>query len=207
LKERGTVLAAITAAGASRRMGSLKALLPWGEGTVLSTIVRTLAEAQVDPVIVITGAHGRVIAAEAARAGARAVANDAWEEGRFASIQAAARCSFAHSTRAALLLWPVDCPGVRADTVQALWDRARDDERANVVPRCGERRGHPLILCADMVATVLSAPTNSNLRDLIRRSRIGMIEVEVDDSAVVSNLNLPADYDNAIRSQRKEAAE
>jgi molybdenum cofactor cytidylyltransferase len=207
LNERRTVLAAITAAGASSRMGSPKALLPWGSGTVLSAIVQTLTESEVDPVVVITGAHGRAIAAEASRAGARAVNNDAWEDGRFASIQAAARCTFAHSTRAALLLWPVDCPGVIADTVRALLDGAHRDERANVVPRCGDRRGHPVLLCADMVATVLSAPTDSNLRDLLRRSRSPLIDVEVEDAAIAGNLNLPADYEDALRGQKKEAVE
>ena len=39
------ILAVITAAGASSRMGEPKALLRWGDGTVLSTIVATLGRA------------------------------------------------------------------------------------------------------------------------------------------------------------------
>ncbi len=201
------VVAAITAAGASERMGRPKALLPWGKGTVLSTIVRVVRQVGLDPILVITGAHGGAVASEASRAGARAVSNGEWKRGRFSSIQAAARCAAAHSTGASLLLWPVDCPAVSAVTVRALLEGVAQGLRRTVVPVCGERRGHPILLSPDMVSMILSAPTDSNLRELLSRSSDSMVEVAVDDPGILMNFNRPDEYEAALQLQRKEAAQ
>lgn len=205
-EERPPIVAAITAAGASERMGTPKALLPWADGSVLADIVGTLRQAEVDPILVITGSRGRDIAAEAARSGAHAVSNGNWRDGRFASIQAAARCAHAHSTASALLLWPVDCPGVRVSTVRALLDSV-GTVPANVVPVHQGRRGHPILLCADTVATILRAPRDSNLRELLRNSPVPRQEVEVLDPSVGNNLNVSAEYDREHLRQQRGAAQ
>jgi CTP:molybdopterin cytidylyltransferase MocA len=200
---RSAVIAAITAAGASERMGRAKALLPWRRTTILSHIISTLQEARVDPVLVITGAAGREIAAEATRAGAQAVNNDDWKRGRFASVQAAAR--FAHSTSVdtSLLLWPVDCPEVKSSTVLRLLEAAGDG-KANVVPTSQGRAGHPVLLCPRMVAMLRRAPRDSNLRVLLRQSDIERRLVEVDDPAVFTNLNTLEDYERARQGWAQE---
>ena len=47
--------AILLAAGESRRMGSLKALLPWHGSTLLAHQIASLRQAGVDPVVVVLG--------------------------------------------------------------------------------------------------------------------------------------------------------
>ena len=49
------VTAIILAAGESRRMGQPKLLLPWGNGTILGTVIETIREAGANDILVVTG--------------------------------------------------------------------------------------------------------------------------------------------------------
>jgi|GEM_PF-1734218 molybdenum cofactor cytidylyltransferase len=52
-----SVAAVVLAAGRSNRMGGPKLLLPWGQSTVIAEVAKVLIEAQIDPVVVVTGAR------------------------------------------------------------------------------------------------------------------------------------------------------
>lgn len=196
---RHETLAAITAAGASSRMGEPKALLRWGNGTVLSTIVETLERAGFAKPLVVLGANREAIGAEARRVGASTIENENWEHGRFTSIQLAA--AWADRRSASLLLWPVDCPGVTEDTIQLLADRAVENREANIVPRFSGRGGHPVVLCTATLKAIFDAPDDANLRDFLRAAPASRLDVEVSDPAVVENINRPADYDAATKER------
>jgi molybdenum cofactor cytidylyltransferase len=193
------ILAAITAAGASSRMGEPKALLRWGHGTVLSTIVATLGRAGFAQPLVVLGSDQDLVGAEARRVGASTIVNEDWERGRFTSIRIAAERARARS--ASLLLWPVDCPGVSEGTVRLLVQRAGENRKANVVPRFSERGGHPVVICATTVDAICEAPNDTNLRDLLQEDPASRLDVEVVDPAVIENINRPADYEAANKER------
>src|SRR4051794_21735799 len=50
-----SIAAVIAAAGQSRRMGSPKQLLPWGDSTVIATVVQNLTVAGAEPVVCVVG--------------------------------------------------------------------------------------------------------------------------------------------------------
>jgi CTP:molybdopterin cytidylyltransferase MocA len=198
---RRDTLAAITAAGASSRMGEPKALLSWGDGTVLSTIVETLDRSGFSKPMVVLGANEEVIGAEARRVGASTIMNEDWERGRFSSVRIAAEWACERS--ASLLLWPVDCPGVSEITIRLLADRARENRDMNVIPRFSDRGGHPVVLCAATVHAVAGAPDDANLRELLHAAPATRLDVDVTDAAVVENINRPADYRAASRERAR----
>jgi CTP:molybdopterin cytidylyltransferase MocA len=193
------ILAAITAAGASSRMGEPKALLSWGEGTVLSTIVATLGRAGFARPLVVLGSDQDLIGAEARRVGASTIMNADWELGRFTSIRIAAERARYES--ASLLLWPVDCPGVNENTVRLLARSADENRGANVVPRFSDRGGHPVVICATTVDAICEAPDDTSLRDLLQSDSASRLDVEVADPAVVENINRRADYEAANKER------
>jgi CTP:molybdopterin cytidylyltransferase MocA len=190
-------VAAITAAGASRRMGEPKALLRWDAGTVLTSIVATLARAGITETVVVLGSDAKKVGAEASRAGASTIVNGNWERGRFGSVRMAAK--WARDRGRSLLLWPVDCPGVRADTVRKLVDESAANPDVNVVPRFAECNGHPVVVCAETVSAIVGAEDDCNLRDFMHDPDRRLIDV--DDPAVVQNLNGPADYRSATEGE------
>jgi xanthine dehydrogenase accessory factor len=195
-------VAAVLAAGASSRMGRPKALLPLGEGTFLSAILATLSAAGFPRPLVVTGAEAKAVDAEARRLGAKVVPNPDWEAGRFTSVRAAARAA----EDAPLLLWPVDCPAVSADTVSALGRAAAEHPDRDIVPVHGGRGGHPVLLCAGTVRSLAAAGSDGNLRDFVRERRL---PVDVADPAVLDDLDTPEDLARflAAAGEARECAE
>ena len=59
-----TVAAIILAAGASRRMGRSKPLLPWGEQTLLGWELDELMRSCVDDIVVVLGARAEAVRRE-----------------------------------------------------------------------------------------------------------------------------------------------
>src|SRR5437870_5355133 len=55
--------AIILAAGESRRMGTLKPLLPFGSGSVIGQVVRSLQASPIDALLVVVGHRGDEIKA------------------------------------------------------------------------------------------------------------------------------------------------
>ncbi len=182
--------AAITAAGASSRMGQPKALLQWQGRSLLATMVRSLRAAGFDEIVIILGAHAEAIAREAQRLDVSTLFNERHASGRFSSVRAAALRACPES----LLLWPVDCPGVSVSTLRALRREALVQPGANIIPRYETRGGHPVLLSAPTVEALSRGGDDDNLRSYLRGETSSRVDLAVDDPAVCDNLNTPEDY-------------
>src|SRR5205814_7885223 len=99
-------------AGESTRMGSLKALLPWRGTTLLEYALGELGASRVEVTLVVLGHAGDQLAPVVARAGAGAVLNPRYREGRATSIAAGVAALPAATTH--LLVASVDQPRPRA---------------------------------------------------------------------------------------------
>ena len=185
----------VLAAGGSSRMGTAKALLDAGGTTFVGRLVQTLESAGCDPVIVVVAASRGSVADEAARAGARLVVNPDGAGGQIGSLRAGlASLARRENLPAAVVFTPVDNPAVARATVEALiaaWGAARADI---VLPRCGDRRGHPVL--ADMrIAHEFHEPgLPEGARTVVRRDPGRVVEVEVEDPGAVEDIDTPERY-------------
>src|SRR5215208_7924991 len=108
----------VLGAGASKRLGRPKQLLPYGEGTLLGHVVGTARECGFDPTIVAIGGASDEVRAGVDLDGVEVVTNEDYGEGCSSSIAAALaavdpRCEV-------LVLMLGDQPGVTAETVAEL---------------------------------------------------------------------------------------
>ena len=201
MTERTTLL---LAAGASRRWGpGPKALAPIGRSTALGRIVESARIAGVVPCRVVVGAHGDAVR-DALRdrtdPAVEWVAAPAWRSGRTASIQAGLA---GLSADVEVLLWPVDQPFVRPETVRRLLAAAEADELAVwVLPQFGGRGGHPVLLKPPAWRRIFDLAPAAPLRALMASFGPQVRRVPVDDAGVVVNLNTPADMERARRDDR-----
>lgn len=124
-----SVWTVILAAGASRRFKSgIKALAPWGQGTLLSQAIDTARAVSGSRVLVVTGAHRAVIEPAAT---ALTVYNEKWEDGMGASIACGLRAVLSREPdAAAVLIMPVDQPHIHAAHLSALLQGARQGQGA-----------------------------------------------------------------------------
>jgi CTP:molybdopterin cytidylyltransferase MocA len=185
------VLAAvILAAGASERMGSPKALLPYRGATFLEHLLAVTRHARVGLVRVVLGAHADEIRARTGLAPETVLLNPGWQAGQLSSLQTAL-CSLPPGATEGILLCLVDHPFVTAELVAGLvaaFDRAPG---SIVLPVYRGRRGHPVIFPSRLYPELLRAPAEVGARAVVRAHAAEVVEVATEEEGVVLNLNDP----------------
>ncbi len=185
----------ILAAGASSRMGRDKALLPWRDGTFLSSAIRAL-QPVTDLVIVVAGKNEEEIAPIAYANAAFLVVNPHPEQGQFSSLQRGLE-EVLNRGRDAAIITLVDRPAPRVETIEQLKSvfLASPDQTWAVVPEHGGRHGHPFVAGREMIEAFLRAPATSNARDVEHAHQQNILYVAVDDPLVTVNVNTEEDYE------------
>lgn len=194
------VLAAIIlAAGASERMGGHpKALLRWHGETFLAGILKACYAAGIDRRVVALGHHADRILAEAGLTEVTVVHSTELAAGPIGSIRAGLAAISRHPVDG-VLIWPVDRPHVHVDTVAALAAAFRAGTDAIVVPRHAGRRGHPVIFARAVFDELVHAPDDEGARAVVHADPSRVRDVDVDDPAVVQDVNTPDEYEDLVR--------
>ena len=192
----GAVIAIVPAAGESRRMGALKPLLPYGSGTVIQAVVRSLRASPVDAVVVVLGHRAEEIAANLESEEARIVLNPRYQEGMLTSIQAGVAAAPAETEWLVIAL--ADQPSLEPALVAHLLEEARRSGSSIVVPSWSGRRGHPLVLNACHRAEIAGMDPALGLRELLRRHAADIRHVPVGDEGVLLDMDTPADYQREL---------
>ena len=185
----------ILAAGESSRMGRDKALLPWRESTFLGGAIDLLAPLT-EMVIVVAGKNAPQLEPLVYAASAYLVVNHEPERGQFSSLRLGLQEVMNHGRDAAIVAL-VDRPPASPATVARLKDRFLERAAEGiwaVIPRYGERNGHPLVVGREMINAFLSAPPLATARDVEHAHQQHIEYVTVDDPLVVWNVDTPEDY-------------
>jgi CTP:molybdopterin cytidylyltransferase MocA len=182
--------AIVLAAGRGERLGGGKLGLPWGDNTILGTVLATLRDAGATDILVVLGHQPELLQPIVTAAGARGVVNREFDRGMLTSVQ----CGLRHVENVkGVLLLPGDQPLVRADTCRAV-AAALVPPAGFVIPRCNDRGGHPVAIAADLFATVLELDPTVGLRQLRDRAPDRVRYVEVDDPGIGLDIDTPDDY-------------
>lgn len=113
--------AIILAAGASRRLGRAKQLVPFQGETLLARSIRVAHRAEAQPLIVVLGAEYEAIVASVDLRAAQVVRNEHWEQGIASSIHAGLRAmeEFAPDGEGTMIL-TCDQPRLTAEHLRLL---------------------------------------------------------------------------------------
>ena len=90
VKTTSNIVIVILAAGASRRMGSPKQLLPWGASTLLQHAIQTAQKTAASEIIVVLGANYSLVEEDIKDVSVTTLKNDNWAVGLGKSIACAA---------------------------------------------------------------------------------------------------------------------
>jgi putative nucleotidyltransferase with HDIG domain len=196
------VAAVVLAAGRSSRMGALKPLLPFGEGTVVGHVAARLREAGVRQIHVVYGHRAESMAPALERISVVGVRNPDFDRGMITSV----RAGIASLPAAAkgCLLWPVDTPLVRAATLARLAACARESGAAIVYPAFRGERGHPPWIGRSLFAEILSGDGEGGLRPILARHESEARDVAVFDAGCLRDMDYPEDYRRLVAAQARE---
>lgn len=194
------VPALVLAAGRSLRMGRPKALLTCGPGgaSFLSAIVAALAGGGVTDVVVVGRPGDEPLQGELVRLGGgesrlRYAANTEADAGQLSSVLAGLGVADRPGVRGVLVI-PVDMPLVRPATVAQLL-AAFDATRAPIVRAVhGGVHGHPVIFSRGLFDELRRANPSVGARAVVRAHAHEIVDLEVADSGVITDVDTPEDY-------------
>jgi len=184
--------AIVLAGGASRRMGEPKALLQVGERTLLEHHLALFSGAAT--VVVVTGPHHALIAAQVAALDATKVLlahNPCVEDGPFSSLRLGLR-ALGRARRPVLVL-PVDMAPLTGLDVAGLVAAAAAPGVFAALASHDGRDGHPVVLSPAAAIEVLQGPADRTLRDVLAAARPAVVRVPTRVAAVLDDLDTPAD--------------
>lgn len=190
----------VLAAGRSERMGVAKAVLNAGGMPFAARMVRTLGSAGCAPVLVVLREAAGAAARAATEEGGVVVVNRGGRGGQIGSLRAGlARLRELRRPPSAVVFSPVDNPVVAEATVRALVKAWRRSGAAVVVPRRGAKRGHPVLADMRIADEFFEEGLAEGARGVIRRNPGRVLEVGVDDDAVLDDIDTPDEYRRRFR--------
>jgi CTP:molybdopterin cytidylyltransferase MocA len=181
--------AVILSGGASRRMGSPKALLPYQGRPFLEHLLDVAKHPGIGVRRVVLGPDAEAISAQVSLAPEEIVINKDWKRGQLSSIQAAIR-SLPEGT-SGILLCPVDHPLISASLVNDLIESFEKTNAPVVVPLFEGHRGHPVIFASRLYEELLNAPEDKGARAVVWAHANEICEVGTEEEGCVLNLNDP----------------
>ena len=194
----------LLAAGESRRMGQIKALLAWEGQPLLRYQVEQLLAAPLERVALVLGYRAedlRVLIPDDPRI--TVVVNPDFASGKVSSIVAGAAVLDAGED---VLILGVDQPRP-SHLIASVVGAHQASESPITVAAFGDRRGHPVIFSSQLRHELLDiSEETEGLRSLMRRPSVEVGTVETGDPISLVNLNTPEDYEAALRLSSTSSA-
>jgi molybdenum cofactor cytidylyltransferase len=188
----GLIAGIILSGGASRRMGTPKALLLFQHETFLDRLIRVLSTV-CDPIVVVVGRHADQIRSGIERGrDVHFAENPDPDRGMLSSLQ----CGLAvvPDAAGAAMFLPVDHPNIQVSTIETLSTRFHSDRAPVTVPTYAGEHGHPVCIARPLITELLALPPGAKASDVIHRHVARTAYVAVSDSAVVTDVDDPAAY-------------
>jgi CTP:molybdopterin cytidylyltransferase MocA len=168
-----SVPAIILAAGASRRLGQPKQLVPVAGETLLGRTIRVVRESGAEPIFVVLGANRQGIQGAVDLGGVELVVNEEWEQGIASSIHAALKALIALLPQAdGVMVLVCDQPKLTAEHLRALTE-AFDAlvEPGMVASAYAGLAGIPAVFPASQFLELLALTGDTGARKLLRNPK------------------------------------
>jgi molybdenum cofactor cytidylyltransferase len=185
--------AVILSGGASTRMGSPKALLPYQGRPFLEHLLEVTHHPKITVRRVVLGAHVEPIAKAIHLNPDEIVINQEWEQGQLSSLQAALRSLPAGTD--GMLLCLIDHPLISKGLVDALIEQFYATKAPVVLPVFQGRRGHPVIFSAKVYEELERAPAEVGARVVVWAHTKEVSEYTTVEEGCVLNLNDPDTFE------------
>jgi len=187
----------ILAAGESRRMGDLKQLLPFGEKTVIETVLDKFLQVEFHEIIVVLGYCAEEIHAKLGKYPIKVVVNEKYGDGMLSSVQ----CGIEYSDELteAFMIGLCDQPFIEPYIISTLIDHFNTKGKGIILPDYNGKRGHPIIIHSKYRGEIFELDHNIGLRQLIHSHEDDISIVEFDSNIIVRDMDFPEDYKRELR--------
>ncbi len=201
------VVPIILAAGASRRMGTLKALLPFNSATCLERVLTACKGGGAAPAIVVLGSEHAAVTDRVSLREHRVVVNPDRERGQTSSLLVG--LSVLPKQSDGFLIFPVDYPLVSAAHVQTLLRHfeQRPADIDIVAYSVDGRRGHPVAVSSRLLPEFLALSVDGSARTVLNAIPTRVSYIASDDPGLISDMDSPDDYQRLLQMSRQAKSE
>lgn len=196
-RKREIVTSLILAAGESRRMGEPKMLLPYGDSTILGTVVSQAVHSICDRVKVVLGASADSIGASIRELKVETVMNNDYRDGMLTSVQAGLRALPRETTAIMILLG--DQPMISYKIMDRMIERYKQSGKDILIASVDGKRGHPMIFSRKYAAEILDYGPEQALRDLQYNHPGDVEEYETGKPEILRDIDTPEEYKNELK--------
>jgi molybdenum cofactor cytidylyltransferase len=184
------VAAIILAAGSASRMGRLKQVLPYGEGTLVQHAVKQAIEAGFAPVIVVLGAESEEVRARLSELHVQTAENKDWQLGMGSSIARGMRALLEAAPKArAVAILLADQPLITAEHLCHMRERLPDSSA--VAAEYAGSLGVPAIFQREMFSALLALAPEAGAKQILREA-VGVVAFPLPEAA--ADIDTPDDY-------------
>ena len=187
----------VLAAGESRRMGTPKQLLPFGDRTILERVVDTLLAARMEEIIVVLGHLADRVRTVLGDRRVRTVVNETYQQGMLSSVKCGVRAIPTDGDAVVLALG--DQPQIEQGVVREIIARYREGLAGIVIPRYGEKKGHPIVIDLHKYRDdILTLPEGVGLNALMQAHGDDVRLIEVGTEDIIRDIDYREDYDREL---------
>ncbi|WP_455169924.1 nucleotidyltransferase family protein [Aegicerativicinus sediminis] len=181
----GKIPLILLAAGASRRMGRPKALLPWGNTTLIKHQLEVLSSLNED-IIVVLGAHSEEISRTLINFPVHILINPEWEQGMGTSIAYALKHISQNIPEAtAVMISLVDQPLISEAHYRNIYDKIKTGIYKAIISKSSNGwEGVPVVLSKDYFCQLMTLKGEEGAKKLIKSNIKEIISVDAGDMLV-----------------------
>ena len=191
----------LLAAGLSTRMGAPKQLLPFGESTIVETVVDNMLGAKFDEVIVVLGHRDEEIQTQLGTRPIKTVFNPDYRDGMLTSAQTGIRALEASDAFALML---VDQPFITSALIDQVVEAYQRTEKGIALPSYNYKRGHPVIFEQKYAIDILALnPESDGVRTLFKKYGDDIHYITVGTDSVLRDIDDREDYERALKEKEK----
>jgi molybdenum cofactor cytidylyltransferase len=186
----------ILSAGESKRMSTPKQLLPWRKTFILQQVIENAQASRLGMILLVLGSRADEIAGKIKISSkTRIVINRDFKEGMSSSV----KCGVQNAPEAAeaFMLLLGDQPSIDPDIINKLIDCYQTDKHGIIIPVYDGRRGHPVVFDVKYKQELL-AIGDGGAKVVVDNHVRDILEVHVVSPEVLTDIDTPQDYQNAI---------
>lgn len=196
------IWAIVLAAGESKRMNAQKLLLPFGDKTMIETVIENLAASSVRNIMVVVGSHQEEIIRVIAHFPVSHCYNYNYKQGMLSSVKCG--ISALPEDCEAVLIFLGDQPLIPVNVVNLVIGAYRDSKKGIVMPTYRKKRGHPLLIDRKYREEIERIDEQEGLRALASRHADDVLEIETDAPGILRDIDTREEYLEVIKAGNRQ---
>jgi CTP:molybdopterin cytidylyltransferase MocA len=168
-----------------------------GDKSILEQSISRFIEAGMKDIVVVVGYRRRELIPILQRLGVQIVINELYDETDMLESVKCGLQAMPSDTRG-VLLSPADIPLIDPDTIKKLVETGKNTDAFAIIPSNLGRRGHPIFFGRRILNEIQKYHGKDGIHGVLERFTDRIIYIEVPDTDMLLDVNLPQDYERLL---------